>query len=146
MMDIVKPRPLGENYCGPAVSHSGGVAARMEAFGIPFWWHNDVRLDAVDLPPNRFGYFLVSNTQGFVTGPGGSQGNLCLGGNIGRYASSVMNSGPTGTFSLALDLTSLPTSPPQSVMTGDVWHFQTWFRDVNPTPTSNFTDGLSIQF
>ncbi len=44
--------------------------------------------------------------------------------------------GPAGTFSLAIDLTSLPTSPPAGVMTGDVWHFHAWFRDKNPTKTS----------
>jgi len=145
-MDIVKPRALGESYCSPAVPHSGGIPGRMEAFGVPYWWFNDVRLDAFDLPPNKFAYFLVSASQAFVATPGGSQGNLCLGGNIGRYASSVMNSGPGGTISLNIDLANLPTSPPSSVITGDTWHFQAWFRDTNPNPTSNFTDGLTIRF
>jgi len=140
------PRAIGTGYCGPAVRHSGGIPARIQAFGHDRWWLNDVRLDALDLPPNRFGYFLVSATQGFVSNPGGSQGNLCLAGNIGRYASHVLNSGPGGSFSLAIDLTSLPTIPPSTVGSGETWSFQAWFRDVNPTQTSNFTDGVAVFF
>lgn len=145
-MDVVKPRPIGENYCGPAVTNSAGVPAQIRAFGVPYWWHNDVRLDAFDMAQNQFGFFLVSATPSFVAGPGGSQGNLCLGGNIGRYVSNVMNTGAGGAFSLQIDLAALPTNPPSGVATGDVWHFQTWFRDSNPGQTSNFTDAISISF
>ncbi|MDA1266744.1 MAG: hypothetical protein O2816_16820 [Planctomycetota bacterium] len=145
-MDIVKPRAVGESYCGPAVQHSGGQSGRIEAFGIPYAWHNDLRLDAVDLPMHQFGYFLVSATQAFVPMPCGSQGNLCLGGNIGRYASDVASTGAAGALSLQIDLTDLPTAPPSSVVTGESWNFQTWFRDVNPAPTSNFTDAVTVHF
>ena len=38
------------------------------------------------LPPNAFGFFLTSRSQGLVMGPGGGrQGNLSLGGASGRY-------------------------------------------------------------
>ena len=33
-----------------------------------------------------------------------------------------------------------------SVNAGETWNFTAWFRDVNPNQTSNFTDGLAIQF
>ena len=141
---LALPRTIGTSYCGPAVPHSGGISARIQAYGHDTWWRNDVRLDALDLPANRFGYFLVSATQGFVSNPGGSQGNLCLAGNIGRYASQVMNSGSNGAFSLQIDLASLPTIPPSTVGSGETWSFQAWFRDVNPTQTSNFTDGVAV--
>ena len=105
-----------------------------------------MHLEAFDLPVNRFGYFLVSATQDFVPNPGGSQGIPCLGGNIGRYAQDVMNSGASGTFSLKLNLQSLPSSPPSAVASGETWNFQAWFRDVNPTQTSNFTDAVAVFF
>ena len=33
-----------------------------------------------------------------------------------------------------------------AVMPGDTWNFVAWYRDVNPSNTSNFTDGLSVTF
>ena len=70
------------------------------------------------MPNNAFGYFLVSATQGLVVMPGNSQGNLCLGGSIGRYTSpgQVQNSGTTGGISLAISLTQIPT--PTGFVTG----------------------------
>ena len=103
-------------------------------------------LHATDLPLNQFGYFLASETQGFIANPGGSQGNLCLGGNIGHLNQQIRNSGAAGSFTIQVDLTNIPTNPPQSVMAGQTWNFQAWFRDNNPGPTSNFTDGVSITF
>ena len=95
---------------------------------------------------SEFGYFLASLSQGFVAAPPGSQGNLCLGGQIGRFNQHVLGSGPQGDFALEVDTTALPVFPIVAIVPGDTWHFQAWFRDVNPTPTSNFTDGLSIEY
>ena len=52
--------------------------------------------------------------------------------------------GPTG--SLMLDLGAIPVNPPTAVVPGDTWNFQCWYRDLNPTLTSNFSDGLTITF
>ena len=75
-----------------------------------------------------------------------SQGNLCLGGTIARYNSNILSSGSGGTYQMAVDLTLLPPPINMAVSRGDTWNFQTWFRDSNPTNTSNFTDGISILF
>ena len=108
---------------------------------------NDLTLTAADLPPSSFGFFLASQTQGAVANPGGSEGVLCLGGAIGRFVGpgQIKNSGSNGEFSLALDLTALP-SPTGFVaaMPGETWNFQAWHRDsVGGNAVSNFTDGLS---
>ena len=137
---------LGTNYCGPAVLNSSGKSAVMDATGSNVVADNDLTLHALDLPTNKFGYFLVSETQGFVAQPPGSQGNLCLSGAIGRYALFVQNSGAAGEFSMQVDLTLLPKPLNVPVLPGETWNWQAWFRDVNPTQTSNFTDGLSITF
>ncbi|MCP3918803.1 MAG: hypothetical protein GY711_24920 [bacterium] len=139
----------GARYCTPANLNSTGVAAVLLATGSTLVSDNDIRLAAVDLPQNQFGYFLSSPTQGFIANPAGSQGNFCLGGGalLGRYDDMVMNSGPAGTFAAFIDLTAVPiAAAPGSIaiQPGDTWNFQAWFRDV--PNTSNFTDAVSIQF
>jgi len=136
---------LGTNYCGPAVPNSSGQSAIITAFGPVFAVANDLTLTADLLPVNQFGYFLASETQAFVTTPPGSVGTLCLGGQIARFAKQVQNTGGAGTFSIEVDLTGIPTTPPSSVMAGETWNFQAWFRDA-PALTSNFTDGIAVTF
>ncbi len=103
-------------------------------------------LRATDLPADQVGYFLASETPGFVANPGGSQGNLCLDGNIGRFLEQVQDSGPGGTFTIKVDLTNIPTNPPHTVLAGETWYFQAWYRDLNPQATSNFTNGVAVTF
>ena len=141
--------PVGTNYCGPANLNSTGLPALISGFGTEAVLANFLELTASQLPQNQFGMFLNSMTQGFVANPGGSQGNLCLGGSIGRYnrPGEILNSGAGGTFTLVLDLTDTPQPTGSvSIVPGETWNFQVWFRDKNPGPTSNFTDGLSILF
>ena len=83
---------------------------------------------------------------GFVAGPGGSQGNLCILGQLGRFRSQLQNSGQTGSVSIDVDLTQIPVTPTVAVQPGDSWFFQLWYRDINPGPTSNFSDGLQVDF
>jgi hypothetical protein len=88
--------------------------------------------------------------QGLIPNPGGSSGNLCLGGSIGRYVGpgQIQNSGATGAIGLTLNLAQTPTpSGLVQVQAGDTWHFTAWYRDaIGGVATSNFADGLSIAF
>ncbi len=139
---------LGTNYC-MAAANSTGVPASMSASGSLAVADNDVTLTASDLPPNQFGIFVTSMTQAFVPGAGGtSNGNICLGGIIGRYQlpSQILSSGATGEFSLTINLPTMPQgSGSVAVMNGDTWNFQAWYRD-GVGLGSNFTDGLQIDF
>ena len=137
---------LGTNYCGPAVPNSSGMPAAISAAGDTLVVDNDLTLTATSLPVDQFGYFVASETQAFIQGPGGSQGNLCIAGTIARFVASVEFTGEAGSFSTAVDLTAIPTSPISAVAPGDTWNFQAWFRDNNPGSTSNFTDAVSITF
>ncbi|MCP3915714.1 MAG: hypothetical protein GY711_09175 [bacterium] len=137
--------PLGASYCGPAVPNSTGSPATIEAFGWIRVSDNDFTLTARDLPPFQFGYFLASRTQAFVAMPGGSDGNLCLGGTIGRFYAQVASSGPAGTISIPVDLMGMPP-PLTNVAAGEAWNWQCWYRDVNPGPTSNFSEGREVIF
>jgi len=96
------------------------------------------------MPPNMFGYFIVSDTQGFAPFKGGSQGNLCLSGTIGRFVHQVQSSGAGGDFGIEIDLQHVPAY--SAVAPGDTLNFQAWFRDANPHATSNYTNGVSVTF
>ena len=139
----------GSNYCTANVN-STGVAGSMGASGSNIVGNNDLVLEANDLPLSSFGFFLTSMTQGFVANPGGSQGNLCLGGAIGRYVGpgQIQNSGSAGSIVLAIDNTQVPQPTGLvAVVTGETWNFQAWHRDaVMGSATSNFTDGYEITF
>ena len=136
--------PIGTKYCDPAVNNSTGLPGLITATGSDVVLLNDVTLTATQLPPNQFGYFLVSQTQGFIQNPGGSDGNLCLGGTMGRYNGDIKNSGGAGDFSLTIDLTDMPGPVQNTVNAGETWFFTTWYREVGGT--NNFTDGVEILF
>lgn len=140
---------LGGLYCSPSVPNSTGLPAMIEARGSERILDADFRLLATQLPLNALGYFLCSETPGFIFQPGGSQGNLCLSGDIGRVVGGqILSSGFFGSFAIGVDLTDLP-QPGGNVaaMAGETWHFQAWFRDaIGGMATSNFTDGWEITF
>ena len=50
----------------------------------------------------------------------------------------------TGTRSVPLDLSSLPQGT--QLLPGETWNFQLWFRDMDPTPTSNTSDAIAVMF
>ena len=140
---------VGTSYC-TANPNSTGNAGVISATGSALAAGNNVTLTADQLPLNAFGFFLTSQSQGLVMNPGGSQGNLCLGGSIGRYVGpgQIKNSGAAGSIELLLDLTQTPTPMGLvQVNAGETWNFTTWHRDSSPGgATSNFTDGVSILF
>lgn len=139
----------GGPYC-TAVPNSIGSGAQLFPVGSTVAADNGLSLTVTGLPSNRFGFFLNSQAQGFVSQPGGSQGNLCLGGSIGRYsgAGQIRNSGPAGEFSLALNLNATPTPGGLvSIQAGQTWYFQAWYRDtVAGAASSNFSNGYRVPF
>ena len=134
------------DYCAPGVPNSTGLSGIILPAGSFAVADQNFSLIAGQLPSNQFGYFLVSATQAATPGPGGSQGVLCLGGSLGRFNNQVQNSGLLGTFQIQVDINSLPLNPAVSVLPGETWNFQTWFRDLNPVPTSNFTHAIAVTF
>ncbi len=142
--------PIGSGYCGPAPTNSTGRPGTISAMGSMEVTAFDVALRATNLPPFAIGLFLASQTQGFVPTVGGSVGNLCLGGAIGRFVApgQVNAASFDGALELRLDLAAIPqgngTVP---ILAGQTWNFQTWYRDtVQGTATSNFTGGVSVLF
>jgi len=134
---------VGTNYCGPANANSSGNSATISSWGLPEVVANNLTLIANGMPTGELGYFLCSLTADFVPGPGTSQGNLCLGGKIGRFAKQVQTSDKLGEFSIPVDLSALPVWRNQPALAGQTWNFQAWFKDGK---SSNFTDGLAVTF
>ena len=140
---------IGSNYCIANPNSTGGGAS-ISAVGSTTASLNFLTLEMNGLPLNQFCLFIASRQAGFVANPGGAQGNLCVGSPIARFGPvagySLPNSGSTGMVDQQIDLTSIPLTPAVGVLPGETWYFQGWYRDNNPTPTSNFSNGLSITF
>jgi hypothetical protein len=135
----------GTNYCGPAPLNSSGASAEISSTGTSILASNDLGMLASGLPALSFGFFIVSDAQGFAMNPGGSQGNLCVSGDVGRFIDQIQSSGTSGTMTLTVDLTAIPQpTGPVAATVGERWNFQCWFRDANPQATSNFTDGIEV--
>ncbi|MEZ6015032.1 MAG: hypothetical protein R3F49_07965 [Planctomycetota bacterium] len=133
-----------------AQPNATGLPGRMTWSGSTSVASNSLVLRAVDLPNNSFCFFLTSQNRGFYPNAGGSIGNLCLAGAIGRFVGpfQIMNTGGTGAAALALDLAHHPTPTGLvPVAPGETWYFTLWFRDqISGQPYSNFTDRLRVQF
>lgn len=140
---------IGTNYCMAALN-STGMSSHILASGSRSVAANTFTLIAEDLPQNSFGFFITGQTQAFTMNPGGSAGNLCMGGTIGRFQLQIQNSGAGGTFQINADLSAFPTpsGTPRAVLPGETWNFQAWHRDSDPmgNATSNFTEGLEVVF
>ncbi len=139
---------FGTNFCSANNNSTGGFAS-MSALGSLSVATNNLTLRTTGMPQNSFGFIITSRDASFVSTPLGSQGNLCLGGAVGRYVGpgQIQNSGASGSISVAADLSQHPTPFGfVQVLAGNRWRFTTWYRDANPMSTSNFSDGLELVF
>jgi hypothetical protein len=146
--------------CAPAAPNSSGLPCSLAAssFSGPELYH----LEAVNGPPDEFGYFLVSGTL-MSSGSTVSDGLLCLSSPIGRYNSIaainnwkrnslgqfspqgvLVNQANTSSTGSGFDVpTQLPSPPGGHITPGQSWYFQLWYRDG---PTSNFSDVVGVTF
>ncbi len=135
---------FGTSYCGANVN-STGLPGELFAAGSNVVASNDLTLTASNIPVGEFGYVLVASATATV--PIFNSGVLCLGGGIGRFnqVGQIGQANAAGQFSLAVDLTQLPTPMlPVSAAPGDTFYFQAWYREVGTS--SNFTNGLQVDF
>ena len=141
-------QPIGADVCGPGIVGSSGLPAELIALGSADPATLDLRLRASRMPALATAILLASLDRDVVPGAGGGLGTLCLGGPIGRFASSVQVANQDGTLQLDVDVTALP-QPTGSVpaLAGQTWRFQAWFQDsAQGQPTSNFTSAVQIDF
>ncbi len=147
ILHIIDIEPIGTPYCSPAVPNSTGSPGRLSALGSRRIEAQRLQVQADSLGPFQLALLIAGQQTGFVANPGGSQGNLCLGGSIGRFTHAAKYADSAGSVQWDVDIRAVPTpTVPAMVVAGSTWHFQAWCRDDNPGPTSNFTDALTIQF
>ncbi|MFT7678135.1 MAG: hypothetical protein ACI8QC_002121 [Planctomycetota bacterium] len=141
------PRPeQGSSLCSVATANSTGVPAELTMISENNSVGTQLTAQVIDLPVGQFCLLLASQNSTAPFIPPTSQGNLCLTGSVLRFHAQSAAASGEGWFFADVDTTDMPSSPPSSVMPGETWHFQTWYRDINPANTSNFTNALSITF
>lgn len=138
--------PIGHVVCAPGTVNSTGTPSVLAARGSAVAEDQTLTLEAGFVRPGSFGFAIMSQTAGLTVNPGGSDGTLCLDGVIGRYTAQPGQADGSGRITIPLDLAALPAPLPPAVQSGETWFFQIWHRDLNPTPTSNFTTAVAVTF
>ncbi|MFT7677474.1 MAG: hypothetical protein ACI8QC_001452 [Planctomycetota bacterium] len=131
--------------CPPGQLNSLGVFAGIDASGSSLVSDNLFRLTASGIPAGQFGYFIASETIQWVPCGTCTPGNLCLSGSIARLLPARSSSGAF-VFQSFVDLSAIPLSPPIPVLAGSTWGFQAWYRDMNPLPTTRFSELGAVTF
>ncbi len=141
--------PILSTYCDNAVGNSTGAYGIMMVAGTEIIAGNRFYVAAQQIPHNSYGFFISSFGQGAIPMAGGSQGTLCVGGGLpmSRHHSTIRQA-PNYYFIFAqIDLTSMSSpSGIRPVAPGETWYFQCWYRDMNPTNTSNYTNAIGVVF
>jgi hypothetical protein len=130
--------------CVASASSVSPAGAHLCASGPTSLVANSLVLAVTGLPPASLGYFLMSTTEvAPFSLPAPSQGKLCLGGTIVRFAAFVQIATGGGTVDFQPDL--LNTPPPGAPLApGDTAIFQYWHRDVGGA--SNTSSGVAVTF
>lgn len=139
--------PVGTPAGCQTLANSTGAVSQLRAIGSGVAINNDLVLVGSQLPPNVFGFPLVSLSSG-ANVPPGAVGFLCLGGTIGRHLDLIFNTGPGGEALVLIDLLNIPQgSFITSADAGETWRWQLWHRDeFGGQGTSTFTDAIAIDF
>lgn len=127
-----------------ALPNSTGNPGELKIFGSNEVDANGLFVEVEQLPANAAGFMLMSRTTGSMMLGGGSQGLLLLGSPVYRVSGQLHQTDTNGQLSFQLDLGQIPVGA--NPLPGDTWHFQFWFRDANPSPTSNTTNATTVTF
>lgn len=156
----------GNTFCDPANNNSTGAPVALSGT-FSGGGGSGLHLEATGGPPSEFGYFLIGTAAETANPIPISNGLLCLsvtGGNgFGRYnvlggtlnsigsfdgSGVFQNLAGTSTVGSGFDVPSLVPMPGgMTIMAGDTWHFQMWYRDTPAgAGVSNLSNGLSVDF
>ncbi len=154
----------GTPFCDPNNNNSTGVPAVLSGTwgsGVG----SDLHLDIADGVPGQLVILLVGTEA--TSAINVSNGDFCLiasptaqffhynvaGGSmnsVGNFSGSgaMVNAAGTSTTGFGFDVpNTIPSAAPTTIMAGDSWHFQGWYRDTPAgVGSSNFTNGLSVTF
>lgn len=145
---IIEDASFGTSFCTPATVNSTGAAGELTAIGSDAVIDNALALYGTSLPPAQWTLGVVSRTVTTTPfNPPGSQGNLCLNGNVGRLLSQVQTTTAAGEVVMDIDLDRIPLATNFAAgMPGDTFNFQLWHRDTlaSGAMTSNLTAGVAV--
>ena len=141
-IDLGTPCEDPASYCTTS-PNTVGAGAVIGSTGSTSVTAGDLVLVATGCPANKPGLFFYGPDQ--VDLPFGD-GRRCVGGALFRLP--VVNTGPSGTASHALDYDAHPANAgPGMIVPGGRWNFQFWYRDPAGGPAGfNASDGLSARF
>ena len=138
---------IGLELCAAAVPGSTGRVPHVSLVGTRTVAENDVHLAVSDLPAGTFALPVAAPLGGSSPLAGGSQGTLCLSGELVRLQRYLGQATAAGSLERRIDLATWAQDfgvPP--VAAGERWHFQVWYRDVGPAgaASSNFSDSRVV--
>lgn len=135
----------GDSYCDNPTNSTGEMGSlRMNG-----------SVDAADglltaritgLPSGQAGLLLAAKNLGLVDSPGGSLGDLCIGSGvaIGRVGVAVADA--SGVMEIPVNTQAIPLNPSTSILAGEQWFFQLWYRDHHLGATSNLSNAIRVDF
>lgn len=129
---------FGSIYCS-SNANSTGNPVTLTARGSTDPADNFFTLEATDGPAGKLGIFFFGTN---ATATPFGQGIKCIANPVKRLSLKMLCS--NGDAHIALDLNGLPGGT--IFAPGSTWLFQYWYRDRNPTPVSNMSDGLTVTF
>lgn len=140
---VTTPCPCGPGGAGRGCPNSVGAGAALSAAGTGC--ANNVVLFGQFMPASSSAIYLSGTATTFGGTPFGD-GVLCIGGALRRLATRV-NVGGASAFPAPGSLTTLSAASLTMPCSGDVRHYQTYYRNAAPfcTPaTFNVTNAVSI--
>lgn len=135
---LVVQCPAPTNYCVTTPNTYSPLGAVMGYAGTNEISNNDFVLFCFGMPPNKLGIVFYGQTQTFV--PFGN-GMRCVANPFFRLPPTYSNM--FGDLTLDLDLNVLPSGG--QISAGQIWNFQTYFRDpAGGGPSFDASDGLNV--
>ena len=135
------------NYLYSGCPNETGQGALMSSSGTASVSADDLVLETIQLPANRFGIHFMGNQHG----PAVTMGNglRCVTGSIFRYGvqSSGLGSVELGPGIVSTTCTSLPSGG--CITAGTSWTFQFWYREAGSpgcTASSNVSTAMTVLF
>ena len=133
----------GVSYCSGPVNSTGNVG-ELTLTGSVEAADGLVTARATGLPAGQIGLLLAAKNSGFIDSPGGSLGDLCIGGPFARVGVAIADS--NGKLALNVDTSAVAMNPSVPILPGEQWFFQLWYRDHHMGSTSNLSNGVRVDF
>jgi len=119
--------PCGNDDFSAGCSNSTGSGALLGSSGTPSVALDDLGLAMTNAPPLRPGLFFMG--QGSTSLPFGDGLRCAASGALGLRRFPVDQIDATGTLSLGAMVSLAGANHPGSLVPGETWNFQGWFRD-----------------